>query len=76
VEWSNEADLTIMGLNIPDEADLAAYAERMDETIARMGSVLLVRSGTGRSCWRRISCSHSHLELLPPYLDTNQESSF
>jgi amino acid transporter len=47
VEWSNEADLTIMGLNIPDEADLAAYAERMDETIARMGSVLLVRSGTG-----------------------------
>jgi amino acid transporter len=47
VKWSNEADLTIMGLNIPEGADMAAYAERMEETTNRMGTVLLVRSGTG-----------------------------
>ncbi len=47
VQWSNAADLTIMGLDVPDDADLAAYAERMEETTNRMGTVLLVRSGTG-----------------------------
>ncbi len=42
--WSQETDLSLLGLRIPDHLHDAEYAQRVDQLMAKMGSVLLVRS--------------------------------
>lgn len=42
--WSQETDLSLLGLRIPDHLHDAEYAVRVDRLMAKMGSVLLVRS--------------------------------
>ncbi len=41
---SADADLTMLGMQLPRHDDLAVYAERLDEMVRGVGSVLLVRS--------------------------------
>jgi hypothetical protein len=42
--WSQETDLSLLGLRIPEHLHDAEYALRVDRLMAKMGSVLLVRS--------------------------------
>lgn len=44
-ERSRDADLTLIGMQLPVVDQTEAYAERLNEIIAAVGSVLLVRSG-------------------------------
>jgi hypothetical protein len=41
---SAHADLTLMGMKLPDAAEVAAYSRRLDELVQAVGSVLLVRN--------------------------------
>ncbi|MCA9982420.1 MAG: hypothetical protein KDD89_16360, partial [Anaerolineales bacterium] len=43
-ENSAEADLTLLGMQVPHHDDMAAYATRLDELVQSVGSVLLVRN--------------------------------
>jgi len=45
--WSGETDLSLLGMAIPDQVHDTDYAEQIDTLMARMGSVLLVRSAQG-----------------------------
>ncbi|MCB0073396.1 MAG: hypothetical protein KDE20_18130, partial [Caldilineaceae bacterium] len=42
--WSQESDLSLLGLRIPAHLEDAEYSRRVDRLMAQMGSVLLVRS--------------------------------
>lgn len=44
-ENSRQTDLTILGMAIPTEDDVAVYAERLEQLVDAVGSVLLVRNG-------------------------------
>lgn len=44
---SDEADLTLLGLQAPALDDAAAYAERVESLVEAVGSVLLVHNGSG-----------------------------
>lgn len=41
---SENADLTILGMSIPDSVDAGVYAERLDGFVSSVGTALLVRS--------------------------------
>ncbi|MFZ1753329.1 MAG: hypothetical protein WBO46_15660 [Caldilineaceae bacterium] len=43
-EWSRETDLTLLGMNRPAAEARPAYAQRLDEMIGSVGTVLLVHS--------------------------------
>ncbi len=43
-EYSEQTDLTILGLGVPEEGQEAAYAMRIQDLIRSLGSALLVRS--------------------------------
>lgn len=43
-EWSQETDLTILGLLVPEPGQEEAYAARIERMIEGLGTVLLVRS--------------------------------
>jgi amino acid transporter len=43
-EWSTETDLSLLGLRIPEHLHDDEYAEQINQLMARIGSVLLVRS--------------------------------
>lgn len=42
--WSDNADLTLLGIQLPDETETAIYTQRLDELVQAVGSVLLVRN--------------------------------
>ena len=44
-ERSRDADLTLIGMQLPAVDQIEAYAQRLNEIIEAVGSVLLVRSG-------------------------------
>lgn len=44
-ENSGAADLTLLGMQVPKEADAAAYSERLNELAQSVGTALLVRNG-------------------------------
>ena len=43
-EWSHEADLTLLGMQLPESDNLAEYSLRLTDLIKTAGSVLLVRA--------------------------------
>lgn len=43
-EYSLNADLTLLGMHLPDEKDIATYSERLNALVSSVGSVLLVRN--------------------------------
>jgi PHD/YefM family antitoxin component YafN of YafNO toxin-antitoxin module len=45
MEWSRDADLTLLGMDAPAPENAADYAARLDEFILAVGTTLLVRSG-------------------------------
>jgi amino acid transporter len=45
IEASREADLTLLGVQLPEAKNLETYSQRLDALLAGVGSVLLVRSG-------------------------------
>lgn len=44
-EWSRETDLTLLGMSRPDAEARPAYAQRLDQMIHSIGTVLLVHGG-------------------------------
>jgi len=43
-EWSKDSDLTLLGMNVPDNQVNSFYAEQIEAMIQPMGTVLLVRN--------------------------------
>jgi amino acid transporter len=43
-EWSKDSDLTLLGMNVPDDQVNSFYAEQIEAMIQPMGTVLLVRN--------------------------------
>lgn len=44
-ENSGAADLTLLGMQVPKEADAVAYSERLNELVQSVGTALLIRNG-------------------------------
>ncbi|MEM7028835.1 MAG: amino acid permease [Chloroflexota bacterium] len=44
VEASGEADLSLLGIKLPEADDVESYAENFDKLVQRIGTVLLVRN--------------------------------
>lgn len=43
-EWSQDADLTMLGMQLPAADQLESYSQRLEELIQAVGTVLLVRN--------------------------------
>jgi amino acid transporter len=43
-EWSDDADLTLLGMQLPEADELEEYGHRLNDLVQVVGSVLLVRS--------------------------------
>ena len=43
-EASAEADLSLLGVKLPESDDVEAYAENFNDLVQRVGTVLLVRN--------------------------------
>ena len=43
-DWSHNADLTLLGIKLPDADDVAAYSQNLHEFVQAVGTVLLVRN--------------------------------
>ncbi|MDX1521388.1 MAG: amino acid permease [Anaerolineae bacterium] len=44
-EWSRDADITLLGMQLPTVDQTEAYSERLAEFVTSIGSVVFVRSG-------------------------------
>ncbi len=44
IEWSQQTDLTLLGMNRPQSQEQAPYAEQLNELVSTLGTVLLVHS--------------------------------
>ena len=44
-QWSQDADLTLLGMDDPTPENAEEYSNRLDQFIAAVGATLLVRSG-------------------------------
>lgn len=42
--WSQDADLTLLGMQLPTAEDVTIYSQRLNDLVQSVGSVLLVRS--------------------------------
>ena len=43
-EWSHDADLSMLGIKLPEGDQVESYSKRLDELVNAVGTVLLVRN--------------------------------
>lgn len=43
-DWSKEADLTLLGMELPEEKETESYSRRLNSLIQAIGTVLLIRN--------------------------------
>lgn len=46
-DWSDEADLTLLGMQLPDPDQIEVYSQRAHQLIQAVGTVLLIRNASG-----------------------------